>query len=130
MREHLQVRLVAADREVWSDEARMVTARTVEGDIGILPGHTPLLAVVGDGVLTIRREHGEVLHAAVHGGFLSVADDEVSVLAEVAELGHEIDVDRARRDLEEAHRLVDGDEDILGLARRAETRLRAAGVAL
>jgi F-type H+-transporting ATPase subunit epsilon len=130
LREHLQVRLVAADREIWSGEARMITARTTEGDIGVMPGHAPLLAVVADGVLTIRREHGDMFHAAVHGGFLSVSDDEVSVLAEVAELADEIDVDRARRDLEEARRLVNGDEDVLGLARRAETRRRAAGVAL
>lgn len=130
MPEHLQVRLVAADREVWTGEARMVTARTTDGDIGVLPGHAPLLGVVVDGVVTIRQEHGDNVDAAVHGGFLSVADDEVTILAEVAELSTEIDVDRARRELEEARRLVEGDEDALGAARRAETRLRAAGVAL
>jgi F-type H+-transporting ATPase subunit epsilon len=128
--EQLQVRLVAADREVWTGEARMVTARTTDGDIGILPGHAPMLGVIVDGVVTIRQDHGEKVDAAVHGGFLSVADDEVSLLAEVAELATEIDVDRARRELDEARRLVDGDEDALGAARRAETRLRAAGVAL
>ena len=130
MAEQLQVRLVAADREVWTGEARMVTARTTDGDIGILPGHAPMLAVIVDGVVTIRQDHGDQVDAAVHGGFLSVAEDEVSLLAEVAELATEIDVDRARRELDEAHRLVDGDEDALGAARRAETRLRAAGVAL
>ena len=130
MAEQLQVRLVAADREVWSGDARMVTARTTDGDIGVLPGHTPMLGVIVDGVVTIRQDHGDTVEAAVHGGFLSVANDEVSVLAEVAELAQEIDVDRARRSLEEARRLVEGDEDALGAARRAETRLRAAGVAL
>jgi F-type H+-transporting ATPase subunit epsilon len=128
--DHLRVVLVAADREVWSGEARMVTARTSEGDIGVMPGHTPTLSVLADGVVTIRQDQGEEIQAAVHGGFLSVAGDVVSLLAEMVELAEEIDVDRARRALEEARRLVDGDNDALGDARRAETRLRAAGVAL
>ncbi len=130
MAQHLQVRLVAADREVWSGEARLVTARTMDGDIGVLPGHTPLLGVLVNGAVKIRQEHGDVIDAAVHGGVLSVSDDEVLVLAETAELAEEIDVDRARRSLEEARRAVEGDEDALGAAERAQTRLRVAGVGL
>ena len=130
MTEYLQVRLVAADRQVWSGEAREVTARTTDGDIGILPGHAPLLGVLVNGALRIRQGHGEHVDAAVLGGFLSVASNEVSILAETAELAEEIDVDRARRALEEARRQVEGDEDALGAAERAEARLRVAGVAL
>ncbi len=130
MSQHLQVRLVAADREVWSGDARLLTARTMDGDIGVLPGHTPLLGVLVNGAVKIRQEHGVVIDAAVHGGVLSVSDDEVLVLAETAELATEIDVDRARRSLEEARRAVEGDEDALGAAERAQTRLRVAGVGL
>jgi F-type H+-transporting ATPase subunit epsilon len=102
----------------------------MDGDIGVLPGHTPLLGVLVNGAVGIRQEHGEVVEAAVHGGFLSIADDEVMILAESAELAKEIDVDRARRALEEARRSVEGDEDALGAAERAQTRLRVAGVGL
>jgi F-type H+-transporting ATPase subunit epsilon len=128
--QHLQVRLVAADREVWTGEARMVMARTTDGDIGVLPGHTPTLGLLVNGLVRIRQEHGDVVEAAVHGGFLSIADDDVAILAESAELAQEIDVDRAKRSLEEARRAVEGDEDALGAAERAQTRLRVAGVGL
>jgi len=116
----LQVELVAADRKVWSGKARIVITRTTEGDIGIMPGHQPLLGLLVTGPVTIRTPEDQVVGAAVHGGFLSVADDVVSILAEVAELADEIDVKRAEAALEQA-----GDD--AEAARRAETRLRAAG---
>jgi F-type H+-transporting ATPase subunit epsilon len=116
----LRVELVAADRRVWSGEATIVITRTTEGDIGIMPGHAPLLGLLVTGPVTIRTQSGEVVTAAVHGGFLSVADDVVSILAEVAELADEIDVKRAEAALAEA-----GDDT--DASRRAETRLRAAG---
>jgi F-type H+-transporting ATPase subunit epsilon len=114
----LHVELVAADRRVWSGEASIVITRTTEGDIGIMPGHAPLLGLLVTGPVTIRSQDGEVVTAAVHGGFLSVADDVVSILAEVAELADEIDVKRAEAALAQA-----GDD--AEAARRAETRLRA-----
>jgi F-type H+-transporting ATPase subunit epsilon len=124
----LQVQLVAADRSVWSGEASMVITRTVDGDIGVLPGHEPLLAELASGVVVVKTtESGEVT-AAVHGGFISVDADTVSLLAEVAELSHEIDVDRARKALDEAaNGSASGDDDANRAAQaRAETRLRAA----
>jgi F-type H+-transporting ATPase subunit epsilon len=127
----LQVELVSADRLVWSGEASMVIARTVDGDLGVLPNHSPVLALLGGGEITVRTE-GEDVRAAVHGGFLSVADNRVSILAEAAELADEIDVARARRALDEARAAADNTaEDIGGLRAaetlRAETRLRVAG---
>ena len=92
----LQVQLVAADRSVWSGEATTVIARTVDGDLGVLPGHEPLFAELASGVVLVRTTDGEQVAAAVHGGFISVENDTVSLLAEVAELSHEIDVARAR----------------------------------
>src|SRR3954471_12660199 len=89
--------MVAADREVWSGEATLVVARTTSGDIGVMPGHQPLLGVLESGPVTIRTNDGETVVAAVHGGFISFADDKLSLLAEVAELSDEIDVKRAEQ---------------------------------
>jgi F-type H+-transporting ATPase subunit epsilon len=128
----LRVELVAADRPVWAGEASLVIARTVDGDLGVLPGHEPMLAVLADGVVVIRTGGSEGDRvAAVHGGFISVADDTVALLAETAELAEEIDVDRARAALqrarsEEAAGARDGNGHLLEAERRAETRLRAA----
>jgi len=116
----LQVELVAADRKVWSGAATIVITRTTEGEIGIMPGHQPLLGLLITGPVTIRTPDDQVVSAAVHGGFLSIADDVVTILAEVTELADEIDVKRAEAALETA-----GDDT--AATRRAETRLRAAG---
>ncbi len=93
----LHVELVSVEREIWSGEASQVTARTTEGEIGVLPGHAPLLGQLADGgtVRIFEQGGGEVV-AAVHGGFLSVTDKGVSILAETAEIASEIDVERAR----------------------------------
>ena len=119
----LHVELVSVEREVWSGEASMVVARTTEGEIGILPGHAPLLGQLADGgtVRIFEQGGGEVV-AAVHGGFLSVTDEGITILAEVAELSEDIDTSRAQQALEKAR----SDED-LAAQRRAESRLRAAG---
>jgi F-type H+-transporting ATPase subunit epsilon len=127
----LQVDLVSVDRRVWSGEATMVIARTTEGEIGILPGHTPILGVLVDGsTVEIRQTGGEPLMVAIDGGFLSVDEGGVRILAERAILGSEVDVASARADLD-ANRGADtseqGDTESAVLARRAEARLRAAG---
>ena len=119
----LHVELVAVDREVWSGEATQVSARTTEGDIGILPGHAPLLGELAEGgTVTIAQAGGGDVVAAVHGGFLSVTDAGVTVLAEVAELREDIDAGRARAALDRAR-----SEQDVAAQRRAESRLRAAG---
>jgi F-type H+-transporting ATPase subunit epsilon len=74
----LHVELVAADRVVWSGQASMVIARTTEGDVGILPGHAPVLSVIIEGVVDVQTPEGETWVAAVDAGFLSVAPDRVS----------------------------------------------------
>jgi F-type H+-transporting ATPase subunit epsilon len=125
----LEVELVAADRKVWTGEARMVVARTTDGDIGILPGHAPILGILGDGAVQIRGEGGDEVIAAVHGGFLSVADNRVGILAEVAELADEIDLERAQRALENAHQDHDDDDEAVAAGQRAEARIRAHGLA-
>lgn len=118
----LHVELVSVEREIWSGEATQVVARTTEGEIGVLPGHAPLLGELADGgTVRIFADSGEIV-AAVSGGFLSVTDQGVTVLAEVAEMADDIDTSRAQAALERAR-----SEDDLGAQRRAEGRLRAAG---
>jgi F-type H+-transporting ATPase subunit epsilon len=123
----LQVELVAVERLIWSGEANMVIARTTEGELGVLPGHAPLLGQLAEGgVVTIRTAQGEDLVVAAHGGFLSVTDRGVSILAETAEISSEIDVERAREALRRAQDAGDEPEAVAA-ARRAQSRLRAAG---
>ncbi|MFL6287168.1 MAG: F0F1 ATP synthase subunit epsilon [Actinomycetes bacterium] len=121
----LQVQLVAADRPVWSGEATIVIARTVVGDIGVMPGHEPVLGELASGVVLVRTADGEVVTAAIHGGFISVENDIVSLLAERAELSDEIDVESARRELERLGNGDVGDAELSASQQRAETRLRA-----
>ena len=124
----LHVEVVSPERRLWAGDAEMVVARTLDGEIGILRGHSPILGLLLDGSVVRVKVPGseDEVTAMVSGGFFSVADDEVSVLAEYAELGSEIDVDEARRDYERAGTL-EGDEAEVE-QRRAEARLRAAGV--
>ncbi|MET8702822.1 F0F1 ATP synthase subunit epsilon [Kitasatospora sp. NPDC058032] len=117
----LHVELVAADRKVWSGAATIVVARTASGDTGIMAGHTPVLSVLETGPVTIRTTDGNTVIAAVHGGFISFADNKLSLLAEIAELADEIDVARAERALDKAKSDLDEHAE-----RRAEVRLFAA----
>ena len=146
----LHVELVVPDREIWSGTARMVIAKTHDGDIGVMGSHPPVIGLLADGsvVRILDAEStgsgesrgngsgpggqsagasGEVI-AAVSGGFLSVADDRVSILARQAELGSEVDTSAARAELEEASAdgTAAGGEEAAE-ARYARARLRAAG---
>lgn len=94
----LTVELVAADRTVWSGEATRVIARTVEGDIGILRGHAPLLSLLAASAVEIEGDDGTVV-AALDGGFVSVADDRVSILSGRVLLAEEIDEHAIRAEL-------------------------------
>jgi F-type H+-transporting ATPase subunit epsilon len=115
----LQIELVAADRVVWSGQASQVSARTVAGDLGVLSGHAPLLSLLVPGVVEITPLEGDVVRAAVEEGFLSVADNHVSILSEDAFLASEIDAAAVKSQLETAR--ADEDDDAV---RRAEAKLR------
>jgi F-type H+-transporting ATPase subunit epsilon len=122
----MHVELVSVERALWSGDATAVFARTVEGEIGILPGHSPLLGALEPGwIVRIKRADEDELRVAVHGGFLSVRKDGVSVLAEMAEPAEDIDTARARAALDRA----DPESGPEGEAarNRALARLRAAG---
>ena len=122
---HLEVALVAAERTVWQGQAKIVIARTTDGDVGILPVHAPLLGLLQGGTVQVRTVDDEYFVAAAPDGFISVANDRVSILAENAEMGHDIDLEEARRELEQALAagLADADADEVRLA---EARVRAA----
>jgi F-type H+-transporting ATPase subunit epsilon len=124
----VHVELVSVERMIWSGEATIVLARTTEGELGVLPGHAPLLGQIADGgVVTIREESGENLIVAAHGGFISVTDEGVSILAELAEVSTEIDADRARQALERARGADADDGEAQQAELRALSRLRAVG---
>lgn len=76
----LQVNLVAADREVWSGEASMVRARSMEGELGILPGHAPLLGILVSGDVVIHGDGGDQT-ATIDQGFIAVDHDRVTIVA-------------------------------------------------
>ena len=126
MADLLHVELVAADRLVWSGEAKMVIARTTEGDVGILPNHAPVLSLLVEGVVDVQTPEGETWVAAVDAGFLSVASNRVSILSEHAEMSHDIDLEKARHDLERAQSAAEHSDDAAEAVRRAEARIRAA----
>ncbi len=121
----MHVELVSVERRIWSGEAEAVFARTTDGELGVYPGHAPVLAALAPGwVVRIARESEQELRVAVDGGFLSVDQSGVSVLAETAQLSDEIDVAEARAELSAA----DPETDSGRVARdRALARLRAAG---
>lgn len=91
----LHAELVVPEGELWAGEAQIVIAKTVDGDIGVLTGHSPVLGILAPGGLVRIRpaESGseEIVVAVVGGGFLSVAADRVSVLARAAQLVSEVD---------------------------------------
>jgi F-type H+-transporting ATPase subunit epsilon len=122
----MHVELVSVEARLWSGEANAVYARTVEGEIGILPRHAPLLAELAPGwIVRIQREAEPEMRVAVDGGFLSVRPDAVSILAEMAETADEIDVARAREALRKAEAGSTPEDELA--KDRALARLRAAG---
>lgn len=127
----LQIQLVSPERILWSGDAEMVTARTVEGgDITFLTGHAPFVGALETGKVTLRPSDGGDVHFAVHGGFVEVSGDEVSLLTDVAESAEWIDIERANasREAAKAELATNPDDgDAVAALRRAELRLEVAG---
>ena len=129
MAEPMRVEVVSADSVVWSGQATNIIAKTVDGDIGILPGHSPVLGLLVPGavVIFIRDSNREIV--AVDGGFMSVNQDRVSILSEYARMAQEISLPEAERELAEAtRRLESGDDDDETRQRflRASAQVKAA----
>jgi F-type H+-transporting ATPase subunit epsilon len=130
----MHVEVVSPEHVLWQGDADMVVARTIEGgEIAFLAGHEPFLGALDiSPVRLILPESGEIA-AAVHGGFVEVANDRVIVLSDVAELPEQIDVERARAAKDRADEVLRNEPDnpeALQALQRAEVRLAVAGGAL
>jgi len=131
----LEVQVVSPERILWTGEAEMVIVRTVDGgEIAFLTGHAPFVGALEIARVKVRpAEGGDDQLIAVHGGFVEVSNDRVSILSDVAETADQIDADRARQarsGAEEAVRRDADDEDAAAAVRRAEVRLEVAGVSV
>ncbi len=119
MAAEMHVDIVSVERKIWSGDATFLFTRTTAGDIGILPRHIPLVAqLVDDAVVRVEREGEDDLRMAVNGGFMSVTEEGVIVLAEFAEFESEIDAAKAQSN---------ADSDDPAVAARGRAELRAIG---
>ena len=128
----LQVEVVSADGIAWGGEALSVIARTVEGDVGVMPGHEPFLAILVPCAAEVLTADGHREVVAVDGGFISVADNRVSLLSQFAKIAKEIDLDAAEHELAAAERRLnagDLDEETRQHFLRAPAQVRAAHLA-
>ena len=132
MAEKIELEVVTPERRVLAEPVEMVTVPGLNGELGILPGHTPLISQLKTGVLTYVQD-GKNSQLHVSGGFVEVRDDKVSVLAEVAERPEEIDVPSARSARERLEKQLSGwsgSEEDLEIARtelaRSEVRIQLA----
>ena len=102
----MMVELVEPEGELWSGQAEMVIARTVDGEIGLLSNHAPLIGILYEGsMVQIRPDgNGADIFAAVTGGFLSMANNRVSILARQAQLGRDVNTAVAQAALDQAIR--------------------------
>jgi F-type H+-transporting ATPase subunit epsilon len=120
MAEKIQLEVVTPERRVLAEPVDMVTVPGLGGELGILPGHTPLISQLQTGVLTYGQD-GKSFLLHVSGGFVEVREDHVSVLAEVAERPDEIDAARARQSRDQLEKQINawsGSEDDLQIAKQ------------
>jgi F-type H+-transporting ATPase subunit epsilon len=129
----MEVQLVSPERILYTGEANFVLVRTLGGgDIAFLDNHAPFIGALDISVVRIRQENGSELHVAVHGGFVEVSNNRVTILSDVAELAGSVDTERARRAkaaAEERLRSNAEDEDAAAALKRAEVRLSASEAA-
>ena len=124
----MMLEIITAERQVYSDEVDMVIAPGVDGQLGILPKHAPLMTMLKPGELTVRK-NGEDIYVAVSGGFMEVLGNRVSVLADACERSDEIDEERAQQAMQQAQeRLANQDSDMesqaaLAAFQRAQVRI-------
>ena len=124
----LQVDVVSAERRLFQGEVAELYARSIEGEIGILPGHEATLLALDYGPIRLKMPDGSQIVIAVHRrGFLECRDDQINVLADIAEMVEEIDIERAERALERGRRHLETpgyEGDALSEIQRAELRIK------
>ena len=124
----MTLEIITAERQVYSDEVDMVIAPGIDGQLGILPMHAPLMTMLKPGELTVRK-NGEDIYVAVPGGFMEVLGNRVSVLADASERSDEIDEERAQQAMQRAQeRLASQGSDMesrmaLAAFQRAQVRI-------
>ena len=126
----MQVELVSPEKVVFSGEATQVITRTLGGgEIAFLPGHAPFLGALTENHTRISLADGTQLDVAVHGGFVQVANNKVSILSDIAELGDDIDRGRAMAAKDRAEAILRNEDDAEAEAAlsRAHARLNASG---
>ena len=126
----MQVELVSPEKVIFSGEATQVITRTLGGgEIAFLPGHAPFLAALVENHTRITLADGNVMDVAVHGGFVQVSGNTVSILSDIAELAIDIDRARALRAKEAAEELLrrEHDAEAVSALSRAHARLAASG---
>ena len=129
----MTVEVVSPESVLFSGEATMVITRTLGGgEVAFQAGHAPFLAALVENHTRVFLADGGVEDIAVHGGFVEVSNNKVSILSDSAELGSNIDVERARTALSRAEDALRGESDVEAAAAkaRAQARLRAAGVSV
>ncbi|HEY3546742.1 MAG TPA: F0F1 ATP synthase subunit epsilon [Propionicimonas sp.] len=132
MADVLRVEVVSADGITWEGEALSVIARTTEGDLGVLPGHEPFLAALVPCAAEVLTADGNREVLALDGGFISVADNRVSVLSQFAKVAKEIDLKAAEHELAAAEKRLNAgelDDETRQHYLRAQAQVRAAHLA-
>ena len=125
----MMLEIITAERQVFSDEVDMVVAPGIDGQLGILPRHAPLMTMLKPGALTVRKAGEEDMYVAVSGGFMEVLGNRVSILADACERSDEIDEERAQQAVQRAQeRLASRIEDmelerVMASLRRAQVRV-------
>jgi len=125
----MMLEIITAERQVFSDEVDMVVAPGIDGQLGILPRHAPLMTMLKPGALTVRKAGEEDMYVAVSGGFMEVLGNRVSILADACERSDEIDEERAQQAVQRAQeRLASRSEDmelerVMASLRRAQVRV-------
>lgn len=125
----LTVSVVSLEHPEWDGPASQIVVKTLEGEMGVLPGHEPVLATLAEGPIRIDPVDGDPMYFAVHGGFFSLDENRAIILADVAETAEEIDVARAKEAKANAEKADDEDLEAVAAIRRAETRLRVVELA-
>jgi F-type H+-transporting ATPase subunit epsilon len=127
----LKLEIITAERSVYSEEVDIIVAPGIEGQLGILPNHAPLMTILQPGELVIRKD-GKEIPIAIGGGFLEVFQNRVTILADAAEHAEEIDVTRAEEAKQRAQEQLEHRPSGIDLAateaalRRSLTRLKVA----
>ena len=131
----LEVHVVTPEREVWAGEARLLLARGVDGEVGVMGGHAPLLVRLDVGPLRVQADGGADQVIVIDGGFLHVSSDEgatrADVLADAAELASEVDVAAARQRADDVRRRLEAGDGFEAADReRLQRELKKANIRL